>query len=133
MFTFALAMTTINSNNQLSVTSDYDCILAMLFGLSSSGSLVVTSWSVPATSKTVSVIQRKTKCNASELTAPGSLNTCPMCEGQRWIFKVPIILWWYTWPPSLGLDPRDPKLLGLKACLRLFVNLTQLGLDLPTA
>ena len=48
----------------------------------------VTQFSVPTTSGTVSVIQRDAMRNTSELTAPGSLNTCPMCEGQRWIFNV---------------------------------------------
>ena len=44
-------------------------------------------------------------CSTCELTAPGSLNTCPMREGQEWIFNVPMILLRYTEPSSLGLDP----------------------------
>ena len=104
----------------------------MLIGSSRNGGLEVTQFSKPTTSGTVSVIRRDAKRNTSGLTAPGSLNTCPMCEGQRWIFNVPTILLWYTGPPSLGLDPKDPAILGLEACWRLFVNLTQLGLDLPT-
>ena len=75
----------------------------------------MTQFSVPTTSGTVSVIRRDAKRNTSGLTAPGSLNTCPMCEGQRWIFNVPTMLLWYTRPPSLGLDPKDPAILGLKA------------------
>ena len=55
------------------------------------------------------------------LTAPGS----PMCDGQRWILNVPTILLWYTRTPGLGLDPKDPAILGLKA-------LTQPELDTST-
>ena len=100
----------------------------MLLGSSKNGRLEVTRCSVPTTSGTVSVIQRDAK-----LTAPGSLTTCQMCEGQRWIFNVPTILLWYTGPPSLGLDPKDPAILGLKAFWRILLTLTQLGLNLPTA
>ena len=103
----------------------------MPLGSSRNGRLEVTQFSVPTTSGTVSVIRRDAKRNTSGLTAPGSLNTCPMCEGQRRIFNVPTILLWYTGPPSLCLDPKDPEILGLQACWRLFVNLAQLGLDLP--
>ena len=57
----------------------------------------------------------------------------PMCEGQRWIFIVLMILLWYTGLPSLSFDPKDPASLGLEPCWRLIVNLAQLGLNLPTA
>ena len=80
-------------NNRLSVTSDYDCILVMLIGSSRNGRLEVTPFSVSTTSRTVSVIRRDALCNTSGLTAPGSLNTCPMCKCQRWIFT---ILLWHT-------------------------------------
>ena len=40
---------------------------------------------------------------------------------------------WYTGFPSFGLDPKDPAILGLKACSRPFVNLTQLKLDPSTS
>ena len=119
------------NNNRMSVTNDYDCILAMLLGSSSNGRLEVTQFSIPATSGTVSVIWRDAKRNTSRLTAPGGLNTCPMCEGQRSIFNEPTMLLWYIGPPCLGLDPKDPAILGLQACWRLFVNLTQLRFDLP--
>ena len=52
----------------------------------------------------------------SGLTALGTLDTCPMCNGHRWIFNVFMILLFYTRPPSLGLDPRDPAIIGLEAC-----------------
>ena len=68
---------------RLSVSNDYDCILAMLLGSSKNGRLEVTRFSVLTTFGTVSVIRRDAKRNTSGLTAPGSLNTCPMCEGQR--------------------------------------------------
>ena len=29
---------------------------------------------------------------------------------------MPTILLWYTGPPSLGLDLKDPAILGLEAC-----------------
>ena len=123
-----------NNINRLSVTGDYDLILAKLLVWSRNGRIDVIRFSVPTTSGTVSVIQRDAKRNTSGLTAPGSLTTCPMCEGQRWLFNVlTILLLWYTEPPSLGHDLKDPAILGLKACWRLFVNLTQIGLDLPTA
>ena len=111
----------------MSVNSDYDCILAMLLGLSRDDRLEVTQFSVPITSTTVSVIRRDAKRNTSGLTAPGSLNTGPMCEGQRWIFNVPTMLLWYTGLPSLGLDPKDPAILGLKACLKLFCQFDTAG------
>ena len=104
----------------------------MLLGSSNNGRLEVTRFSLPTTSGTVSVIRRDAKRNTLGLTAPGSLNTCPMCEKQRWVFNVPTMLLRYTGPPSLGLDPKDPAILGLKACWRLFVYLTQLGLDPQT-
>ena len=117
----------------LPVTNDYDCILAMLPGSSRNGRLEVTSFLVPTTSETVSVIRRDAERNTSRLIAPGSLNTCPMCEGQRRIFNVHMILLWYTGPPSLDLDPRSPAILWLKTCWRFFVTLTQLRLDPSTA
>ena len=111
------------SYNWLSVTSDYDCILAMLLGLRKNDRLEVNWFSVPTISGTVSVIRRDALRNTSGLTAPDSINTCPLCEGQRWIFNVPTILVWYTWgPPSLRLDPKNSAILGLKACWRLFVS-----------
>ena len=61
-----------NINNQLSVTNDYDCILAMLLGSSRNGRSEVTQFSVPTTSETVSVIRRDAKRNTFGLTAPGS-------------------------------------------------------------
>ena len=87
-----------------------------LMTMGRNGRLEVSQFSVPTTSGTVSVIQRDALCNKSRLTTPDSLNTCPMCEEQRWIFNVPSILLWYTGPPSLGLDLKDPAILGLKAC-----------------
>ena len=56
----------------------------MLLGFSKNGRLEVTQFSVPATSETVSLIRRDALCNTTRLTAPGSINTCSMCEGQRW-------------------------------------------------
>ena len=44
-----------------------------------------------------------------------------MFEGQRWILNMPKILVWYTGPPSLGLDPKDPAISELEACWKLFV------------
>ena len=88
----------------------------MLFGSSRRGSLEVTQFSKPTTSGAVSVIQRDAKRNTSGLRAPGSLNTCPMCEGQRQIFNVPMILLWYTGHPSLGLNSKNPVLFGIAAC-----------------
>ena len=76
------------------------------------GRLEMTPFSVPITSGTVSVICRYALCNTSKLTAPGTLNTFSMCEGQRWIFNVLTILLWYTGLPSLGLDPKDPAVRG---------------------
>ena len=102
--------------NWLSVTSDYERILARMLGSSKNGRLEATPFSVPTISETISVIRKDAKRNTSGLTAPGSLNTCPMCEGQRWIFKVPTILLWYRRPPSLGLNPNDLEFLKLKAC-----------------
>ena len=67
-----------NNNNRLSVTNGYDCILEMLLGSSKNGRLEVTQSSVSTISGTVSVIRRDAKSNTSGLTAPGSLNTCPM-------------------------------------------------------
>ena len=88
------------SNNQLSVTSDYNCILTMLIGSSRNGRLEVTQFSVFTSFGTASVILRDALCNPSGLTAPGSLNNCPMCEGQRWVFSVPMMIWWHVEPPE---------------------------------
>ena len=104
-------------NNRLSVTSDYDCILAMLFGLSMNGRLELTPFSVPTISRLVNVNRKGIKQKMSGQTVPGSLNACPMCKRQRWIFNVPMILLWYTGPPSLGLARKDPAILELKAYL----------------
>ena len=123
----------ITNNNRQSVTCDFDYMLAMLLESSKNGILELTQIPVPTTTQTVSVIRRDAKHNTSRLTAPGSLNTCSMCEGQRWIFNGPAILLWYTGPPSLGLDPKDPAILGLKAFWKILFTLTQLGLNLPTA
>ena len=127
--TFSSILYNIYINSRLSVTSDYGSILAMLLGSSRNGRLELARLLVPTTSGTVSVIQKDGK---RRLTAPGSFNTCPMYEGQRCILSASTMLLWYTGPPSLGLDPKDSEILGLKACRRLFVNLTQLGLDPPT-
>ena len=91
----------------------------------------LTPFSVPTTSVTVCVIQRDPLCNTSGLTAPGSINTCPMCEGQRGNFNVPVILLWYTGPPHVGLDPKKPAVLELRDYRRLFANFAQLRLNLP--
>ena len=71
-----------DNNSPLSVTSDYDCILAMLLGSSRNGRLEVTRFST--------YHFWNCQCNPegcivqhAQLTAPGSLNTCPMCKGQR--------------------------------------------------
>ena len=63
-----------NNNNQLSDSNDYDCILVMLLGSRRNGRLEVNPFSLPTTSRTVSVIRKDAKRNTSELTAPGSLN-----------------------------------------------------------
>ena len=76
------------------------------------GRVEVTPFSVPITSRTVSVICRDALCNTSKLTAPGTLNTFSMCEKQRWIFNGPTIPLWYAGLPSLGLDPKDPAVRG---------------------
>ena len=88
----------------------------MILGPSRNGRLEVTQFSVSTTSGTVSVMQGDVLCNSSGLTAPGSLNTYPMFEKQWWMFNLPTILLWYTGPPSLGLDPKDPAVLRLEAC-----------------
>ena len=62
-----------------SVNNDYDCILVMLLGSSRNSRSEVTRFSIPTTSGTVTVIRRDAKRNTFGLTAPGSLNTCPMC------------------------------------------------------
>ena len=95
-------LVTYKKNNRQSVNTDYDCILAMLLGSSRNGTLKMTRFSIPTASGTVSVIQNDAKCNLSGLTSPGSLNTRPMCEGQRWIFNLPMILLGYTGSPSSG-------------------------------
>ena len=53
---------------QLSVTSDYDCVLAMLFGSSRNGTLDVTQFSVATIFETASAIRRDALCNTSALT-----------------------------------------------------------------
>ena len=78
------------NNIRLSVTSDYDRFLAILF-------------SVLATSEIFCVIRKDSK-----------RTTCLMCEGLRWIFNAHTILLWYTWPSSLGHDPNDSAILELK-------------------
>ena len=70
----------VHVNNWLSVNSDYGCILVMLLGLSRNGRLEVTRFSIPTTSKTVSVIQRNEMRNSYELRAPGRFSACQMCE-----------------------------------------------------
>ena len=108
-----------SNNNRLTVTSNYDFTLAMLLGSSRNGRLEVTRLSVPTTFGTVSVIRRNALCNKSELTAPGSLNICPMCELQRWIFNEPLIILWYTWPSNWGHNPKDPAV-SVKSLLKAF-------------
>ena len=119
--------------NRLSVTNYYDCILAMLLGSSRNGILEVTQFSIPTTSGTASVIRRNLKRNTSGLTAPGSLTLAPCVKGRGGFLTCPTVIQWYPGPPSLGLDPKDPAILRLEACWRLFINLAQLGLDLPTS
>ena len=41
-----------------------------------------------------------------------------------WIFNVPTILLWYTAPPTLGLDPKDPATLWLEAVYTQEIPLT---------
>ena len=110
-----------------------DCILATLLGSTRNGRLEVTSFAVSTTFGTVGATGRDASCKIYELTAPGSIKTCPMCEGQRWIFNVPMILLWYTRAPGLVFDSREPAILELKVCRKLFFNLAQLGLDPSTA
>ena len=64
-------------NNVISVTSGGECILAILLGSSKNDRLEMTLFSVPTTYGTVTL--RYALCNKLKLTAPGSLNTCPMC------------------------------------------------------
>ena len=68
----------------------------MLLDSSRNCRLEVNRFSVTTTSGTVSVNRRNALCNMPGLTAPGSLNTCPMCEEQWLIFNVPTVLLWYT-------------------------------------
>ena len=84
-------------------------------------------FSVPTTSGTVSVIRSDALCNTSGLTAPGSLNTCSMCEGQKWIFNMSTILLSYTGPTSLGLDLKGSAILGLKPLLKAFFQFDTAG------
>ena len=112
-----------NNNNRLLVTSDYDCILAMLLGSSKNGRIEVNQFSALTTSGTVSAIRRNAKRNTPRLTAPGSLNTSPMCEGQRWIFNVPTVLLWYTGPESLGLVFERPSNFRVKRLLKAFLSI----------
>ena len=67
----------------------------------------VTRFSVPTTSGTASVIRRDAKINTSRLTAPEGFSTCPMCEGQRWIFIVTLI------------NSRYPKMLIAELCMNM--------------
>ena len=67
-------------------------------------------FSVSTTPGTVSVIRRVALCNTPGLSAPGSFNTSPVFKGQTWIFNIPTILLWYTEPPSLGLDVKNPAI-----------------------
>ena len=99
-------------NNQLSVTRDYDCILAMLLTLSKNGRLKVTWFSVPTTFETVSVIQR------NALTAPGSLNTCPYVRRADVAHDIIVVHRAFQFRSR----SERPSNLGLKACWRLFVN-----------
>ena len=98
----------------------------MLLGTSRNGRLEVSQYSVSTTSGAVSVIRRDAKRNTSRLTTPGSLNTWLMCEGQRWIFNVLTILFWYTGSPSFR--PRSEKLnnFRVRSLLKTFCHLTQL-------
>ena len=102
--------------NRLSVTVDYDCILAMLLGSSRNGRLEVTQFSVPTTSGNCQC--NPERCKEQHIRADSTRQpyAYPMCEGQRWILNVPTILLWYTEPPSLGLDLKNPATLGLEAC-----------------
>ena len=84
---------------QLSVTSDYDCVLAMLFGSSRNGTLDVTQFSVATIFETAGAIRRD-----------ALYNTCPMCKGQRWIINMFTILLWYTGPPNLGINSKTQHL-----------------------
>ena len=123
------------NNNRLSVTSDYDCILAMQLRLSRNDRLEVTPFSVPTTSGTVSVIWRDAKkCNTSGLTAQGSLNTCPMCE---WRAEVDLSHVYddIVVHESSKFRSRFERLsnLRLEACWRLFNSLAHPVLALPTA
>ena len=111
----------------------FETVYMMPPGSGKNDRLKVIWFSVLNTSGTVRVIRRNVLSNTSGATAPDSLNTCPKCERQRWIFTKPTIFIWYTGLPKLGLDPKDIAILGSKACCRHFVNLTQLGPDLPTA
>ena len=77
LFTTVGGISSAGYNNRLSVTSDCDCILAMLLGSSRNGRLEVNAFSVPSTSGTVSVIRRDAKRKTSGLTAPGSLLNFP--------------------------------------------------------
>ena len=117
------------NNYRLSVTSDYDCILAMLPGSKKNGRLEVTPFSVSTTSGTVSVIRRNALCNTPGLTAPDSLNTCPMCNGQRWIFNMSTVLSMVHGASKFRSWSERPSNFRVKSLLKVLVNLTQLGLD----
>ena len=111
-------------DHRLSVTSDYDCISAMLLGSNKNGRLEVTQFSVPATSITVSVICRNAKCNTPGLTVPGSLNSCPICEGQRWILNVPMRLYG-TWASKFRSQFK--KLDNFRSLLKAFGQFDPVG------
>ena len=55
-----------NNNNWQSVTSDYDCILAILIGSSKKGRLEMTSFSVPTASESISIIWRNAMSNTKQ-------------------------------------------------------------------
>ena len=63
--------------NQLSVTCDYNCILAMLFGSSTNGRLEVTQFLVTTTSGTVSV-NRRDRCIVQHVRAENTRLVCSL-------------------------------------------------------
>ena len=109
---------TIGCQPLMTMTASEQCCL---------GRLELTYFSIPTTSGTVSVIWMDALCNTSGLTALDSLNTCLMCERQRWIFNVPTILLWQTEPPSLGLNPKDPAIFRVRSLLKAFYQFDTAG------
>ena len=71
--------------NQPSATSDYNCIYGMLLRSSKNDKIEETRLSASAI---VIAIQRGASCKTFRLTAPESLNTCPMFAGQSSIFTI---------------------------------------------